>query len=121
MPVVVGCWTLIVTGPIFGEQVRSGTAVIDLIEPRVETAVDVENLSTMLDAKKSLRECIGKLAIRIMFPYEVIKPRKAVLMQPRHIRFAETFAILPEVWTSPELFDHLFSSRVIFFKAECLA
>src|SRR5215212_6740091 len=68
-------------------------------------------------AKKSSREFVGELAIGIVFLYKVQKPRKVIAVQLLHVCLAEALGKLPQVWTSPNLFDHLLGGCVVFFKA----
>jgi hypothetical protein len=67
--------------------------------------------------KKSSREVIGELAMRIMFLYEFQERRKAVAVQPHHIRYAETLAVFAQVRTSPHLFDNFLGGCVVSFEA----
>src|SRR3954453_12307054 len=66
--------------------------------------------------KKSSREVVCKLTVGIVFLYELQKFRKAITVQLRHICFGEILAKLPQVRTSPNLFDYLLGSCVVFLK-----
>ncbi len=56
-------------------------------------------------SKKPSGEAVGKLATGIMFFYKFEEPRKVITVQPPHICFVETLAKLPQVGTSPDLFN----------------
>ena len=65
--------------------------------------------------EKSSRELIGELAMRIVFVYELHKPREVVAVQSRNIVSTEPFAILPQVRASPNFFDNFLGGCVVLF------
>jgi hypothetical protein len=68
-------------------------------------------------SEKPSCEAVRKLTIRIVFLHEVSEPRKGSIVKFRQICFCETLAKLPQVRTSPDLFDQFFGFCIEPFEA----